>query len=625
MQWVEIEQVAELENKTARWIRKQCQDGIYKEEHIKIETGKGIHGGKKIYVSFDALTPRAQFRYLNNMKDKPIQGAGWLVGLEDWQIKRFNERVRIVHEIAAFPKAWKGRMEAFQALAEKENMSYMNLTRYWKKYRENGLQGLVPKRRSGAGCTMIPEEMQTLIYNLYFYESAPSIKQVQRAMDAHCATYNIERVSYTRIHNYLKGCEQRNPMDAFARRYGIRAARQKFGVYIPRDFSYLKPNDLWMGDHHLLDILVINPKTGKPDRPWITTWLDVATRTCPGYHLSFQPSSRTIALALRHGMTREDYHGIPKQVYIDNGKDYRCKLLSGKEKSFGKIDFDEGTKAIFHNLNVGVTYALPYNPQSKAQIERWFGTLERGWINLYPGYVGDKPDARPEKLEQEIKDGKLLSFIKLKEIVADALNAYHHRGHKGLDNKAPLQVFMENWEREDRIDIPALDLLLLPRVDPDPTIQRDGIHFNRQVFDLFEAEWKALIGHKAIVRFNPDDPTQINVTCEGVHFGWIKAFSAVKFGDDKELMKQGMALKRAQEKTWRNAIKEQNTNKAELDQLLRAGAMAEDIEIDTTKPEEMRVHFTGLEKKVKEETTREKRKSREDKTETPCRFVKGVA
>lgn len=624
MQWIEIEQFGNLENKTPRWIRKQVQNGAFDNKYIKIESGEGVRGGRKIHIAFDALSPGAKYRYINDLKDKTIQDSDWLINLEDWQLRQFNERVRIINEIAAFPNGWGERMEAYQRLAEQENMSYMNLTRYWNYYRENGLQGLVPRRRGGTGHPNIPEEVLTRIYNLYFYESAPSMMQVKRAMDAHCKTYNIESISYVTINKLINEYERKNPTDAYARRYGIRAARQKFGVYIPRDFSYLKPNDLWMGDHHLLDILVINPDTGKPDRPWITAWLDVATRTVPGYHLAFSPSSRTIALALRNGITRPDYHGIPKQVYIDNGKDYRCKLLSGKIKSFGKIDFDEGTKSIFYNLNTSYTYALPYNPQSKAQIERWFGTLEGEWLNLYPGYVGNKPENRPEKLEQEIKDGKLLSFIQLKEIVADAINAYHHRAHKGLDGKAPLEIFMSNWDREDRIDIPALDLLLLPQEERE--IKRHGIEFNGEIFDLFEAEWKALIGHKAIVRYDPDDPTQINVTCEGIHFGWIKTFTAVIWGDDKEAIKKGMRLKRTQEKIWREGIKKQNENKDEIDRMLRAGAMNEDIEVEIIKPDKLRVHKTGLEAKAEEEKVRETRKSRDAKpAQKPCRFKKGVA
>ena len=61
----------------------------------------------------------------------------------------------------------------------------------------------------------------------------------------------------------------------------------------------------------------------------MTFWYDLGTRTWVGRHVALVPNSDTIALALRGGILR---FGIPQELYIDNGKDYRCHYLNGSSQ-----------------------------------------------------------------------------------------------------------------------------------------------------------------------------------------------------------------------------------------------------------------------------------------------------
>ncbi len=622
MKYVDVLRAANLENITVQAMGKRIQSNNYSIKKVDCQGGKQ---GQKILIRLEDLSPKAQDRYWREeiQNKKEPEETGFLLGLDPYQIREYNRRVEMMEIAITLPRPGLGRKEKMVNLAEEFGITYMHLTRIVNIYNKEGLRGLVPKKKKREGSKTVTPEIQEKVISLFFYEGKPYMTQVFQAIKLYCKEKEIKCPKYPAVNRFIKQYEKKNPQDAYAHRFGIQATRQKFGVYIPRDFTYLVPNDLWMGDHSPLDILVINPISKKPDRPWITAFIDVRTRVIMGYHISFQPSSWTIALALKQGIYRKQYFGIPKMVYIDNGKDFRAKMFGGKLRQFGAIDFNEETKCFFSTLNISATYALPYNARAKAQIERFFGTLERGWINIQPGYTGHNVKNRPEKLEREIKEGKLLSFIKLKELIADAILAYHGRPHRSLNRKAPLELFAELWDREDRIDMRGLEYLLMKK--DERVIQRDGIHINNLSYFTWDPEFAACIGKKAVVRHDPDDLRWINVSVGDKHFGEIYTAEAARWGD-KEAMKRGMQLQKTQEKRWRRNIQKTDEENTEIRRLLTEGVHAEQVETVIERPAQMTVHHTGLEQKADEEEIRKVRKIRDmkPKVKKPFRFKQGV-
>lgn len=58
--------------------------------------------------------------------------------------------------------------------------------------------------------------------------------------------------------------------------------------------------------------------------------------------------------------------GIPKKLFVDNGKVYKSVQMQFICASIGTI----------------ISFARPYSPQSKGKIERWFKTLHDQWMNV---------------------------------------------------------------------------------------------------------------------------------------------------------------------------------------------------------------------------------------------------
>ncbi|MFZ1082422.1 MAG: transposase [Candidatus Kryptoniota bacterium] len=239
--------------------------------------------------------------------------------------------------------------------------------------------------------------------------------------------------------------------------------------FITRNPDEYRPGQLWFGDHTELDFLVVNER-GKIDRRWITAFIDMRTRVIVGYNMSWQPNSTTIALAFRNAVTGEQlraYNGneyqrlniqcVPEEVEIDNGKDYRSHYT---QRVFGKIDFDDKARLSVQRITK-LHYALPYHGQSKAEMERWFGTIQV-MLKYLPGYKGSNARKnQPDTLKQEVRQGEIMNVETFDKMVALAINVYNNRIHRGLKNQSPLQCYLTNSTQNRTIDERVLDFLMM--------------------------------------------------------------------------------------------------------------------------------------------------------------------
>ncbi|RJP82774.1 MAG: hypothetical protein C4522_02710 [Desulfobacteraceae bacterium] len=330
-------------------------------------------------------------------------------------------------------------------------------------------------------------------------------------------------------------------------------------VKILRNYNEIWPNFMWCGDHHIFDVFVKLPdgKGGwKFLRPWLTAWMDMRSRSFMGWVISFNPNSRCIAMALAHGISCKNdpnfpQHGKPDSVYIDNGKDYRCKYLNGEEVKIGTIDYPaiiekyaalgidpfyidleydpeqgvwikkRGQKEIvikgvrvggvFGKLNVNRRYATAYHPWAKP-IERAFRNVVQSFSRNLPGWCGSGHEQRPEKLNFELKRGTVLTSDEFCRSFYDwVVNVYHktpHRGN-GMNNMTPDQVFTSLMPYPKTIDPQLLDFALMKKERV--KIYNWGFTLNGRDFELdlpinLEGGYLAnkMIGEFASIRFDYD-------------------------------------------------------------------------------------------------------------------------
>lgn len=215
--------------------------------------------------------------------------------------------------------------------------------------------------------------------------------------------------------------------DRCVAREGKKQAWLKFGIFVLRDLPD-RPLEEVEVDHCLVDLIVVD-ENGKPiGRPWITVFLDRATKCIIGIHVSFLPPSYlTIQRALAHSMYEKDLSAFPA---LKNG--WPCFglvewLISDRGKEFLSRSFRTAC-LLLHVYPI----ALPgRKPWLKAAVERIFRTLHARVFDLQEGTTKAwNPDtynsAKRAKVSRLEFDRILVEWI---------VDDYHQAPHPALRRK----------------------------------------------------------------------------------------------------------------------------------------------------------------------------------------------
>jgi len=423
------------------------------------------------------------------------------------------EKARAVKERHA-----KGKTEALTRYAESQNITLPTLYRHIKKadsaMRQAQAEGkdvitaqtiaLTPAFGGARGKHKVCSD-KAIAYakGLYFDQRYLNISDVYRQTRNEASIRGWRIGSYDSIKRILD--KETAGLKTLARK-GRKLFEAKHQIKILRDYEEIWPNFMLCGDHHILDVFVKAPG-GQVLRPWITMWMDMASRSFMGWCISFNPNSRTIALALAHAISKKEdrnfpQHGLPWSVYVDNGKDYRSKYLNGEDVNIGRIGYpeimekfvalgidpyyidleyepDQGVwvkkrddidltiknikvGGVYARLNVHQRYATVYHPWAKP-VERAFRNVVQEFSRNQPGWCGSGHDQRPEKLTLEIRRGLLLTYEEICErFYQYVVYNYHkspHTGH-GMNGRTPDEVFL-SWGAPQAVDPELLAFALL--------------------------------------------------------------------------------------------------------------------------------------------------------------------
>jgi len=202
------------------------------------------------------------------------------------------------------------------------------------------------------------------------------------------------------------------------------------------------------------------------------------------------PNSDHIFQAFYYGVQR---FGLPADVYLDNGKDYRCKDFAGGrhniEKTIKVNHSASKENSLMKNVGINVHFALPYNAQTKP-VERDFLKVKTYLSKHFAGYRGGKITERPEKLRSEINSGKITEFSDFKKLFDDfienVLNKMPSKG-KVLQGRCPDEVWAEEFTNKKSISKDALKLFCM-RTSKNISIGRNGV-YDSQLQLSYWGEW----------------------------------------------------------------------------------------------------------------------------------------
>lgn len=217
-------------------------------------------------------------------------------------------------------------------------------------------------------------------------------------------------------------------MGMVSRQVGRKGARELKNdlPFTRREFLHLPPAAIYTADGHQFDAEVLNPLSGKPFRPEITTVLDIATRRMMGWSVGLAESRFTVLEALCHAC-RE---AIGAVWYVDWGKGFENLMMT-----------DEAV-GLMGRLGMTMKHARAYNSQAKGASERSHQIFTHAAKDL-PSYVGKDMDAEARKAmfywsRKEIKlHGKIINspiptWDEFKAYVEAVVEDYNNRPHSKL-------------------------------------------------------------------------------------------------------------------------------------------------------------------------------------------------
>ncbi len=446
--WVSINEVSEQLNLSIKTIKEKCRNGefVYRIER----------DGRKLnyYIYLDNNKNSTENVIEENSKNYSES--------PNWAKQQAEKYITILKSCEGL----RGKeLEIFLSEWNKTNIeyktSYSCLIKMRKRYAQYGIQGLLAKY-GHSNNSSIKEEYFEYFKNLYLKEGSPSLYSCWEQTRGYAIRINNELKIYFPSHMAFKRrIEKEIPKQSiYLARKGQSAWNRKYGCYIERDYSNIICGKVWVSDHAQIDVACLSNE-GDVVYPWVTAWRDYKSSKWLGWLLQCShPNSDHIFQTFYYAA---ESYGLPEDVIIDNGKDYRCRDFAGGRKSI-KVEYNESkTTSMLSELNVEVHFALPYNAQTKP-IERDFLKIKELLSKHCVGYRGGNVVERPEKLAHEIKAGKIMPFERFKTIFDDfIINVLNKRPSEGKNLKGlcPDELFNQEFTEKITTSRDALKLFCM--------------------------------------------------------------------------------------------------------------------------------------------------------------------
>ena len=498
-EWVDIKILADALGFKTETLRRGCAS----EKYVCRFKKSGKYKNYEIAIS---SLPSAYLKKYNNFINKQNNclqlNSEVYDNAQEWQRKQADKYLQLItltggmsyNETVEFLKSW-------NSAHPDKKVCYTSLYYAKQKYEESGVAGLLSQKGQGyKKQSIIPEDYYEYYKSLYLREGAPSAFFCWQATLGYAKDKdNVDILKFPSYKTFERLLKSRIPEQAiYMARFGNAAWNKKYASYIPRDYSNLRAGSCWVSDHAQIDVAV--SFNGSVCFPWVTVFRDVKTSKWLGWFLHAEaPNSDHIFQAFYYGV---QHFGLPDDIYLDNGKDYRCKDFAGGRTSSIKVEHNSMKEnSLLKNIGINVHFALPYNAQTKP-VERDFLKVKSFLSKGFVGYRGGKITERPEKLKDEIKADKIMQFEDFKvlfdDFIENFLNKKPSRG-KVLQGKCPDELWAQEFTNKKVISKDALKLFCM-RTSKTMTIGRNGI-YDSQLELTYWGEWMICEkGRKVFIR-----------------------------------------------------------------------------------------------------------------------------
>ena len=292
--------------------------------------------------------------------------------------------------------------------------------------------------------------------------------------------------------------------------YFAREGKKKFydnkGYHLDRDYSDLKAGQVWVGDTRTWDVFVKVPGQEKPATCYITLFMDFKTYMPMGWCLHHDaPGTENTLRAIRNGIER---YGLPEELYVDNGREYRNRDFSGQSRGNKIVEDEQYAESLASRLGIKMHFAIVRNARAKI-IERNFLIIKNGFDRLFNSFKGGTVVEKPEPLKGVLKRGDFLTWEEFYDLAQDYMtNVFpglpcQGKHHNGMTRAQLWNEEIVKREPMRRVSKDTLSMLVSRTVTG--RIMHMGFHY-AQMDTWYWAEWMPVYkGREVTFRYDPED------------------------------------------------------------------------------------------------------------------------
>lgn len=574
-------ETAELLGISERAVRKNVSSGKYEN----VQYVEGVRGGKsgqitKIAVSSLPIEAQTKYMVANKLIDEPER----VVSNEydttaQWQRDIANRRYQILKQYEAYI-AVPGKktvltdnfVMVWNEAHPDEAVSKSTLYNWQRQYKKDGLMGLLTGYGKRKEQRAIDAEAWDFFCGQYLQLTRPSIGFCYRLLELEAKKENWEIPSLKTVARMAK----QDIPEAVRRlkRYGEKNFYDNSQAYTQRDYESISAGEVFVGDHHVFDLFINTGSVEKPKwtRPWLTAWMDMRSRKLVGWTVNLSPCTDEIIAAFANA-TLDQAIGLPRDIYIDNGRDYCSHKFAGRGNRGKKLTeedkemlIEEGkrTATLMERLKVKTHFAIVENARAKV-VEREFRNVVEWFSKPFPTYCGRNAKERPDDLEKKLKQPKKygVGLEEFKQIFNDwaknVLNKQVSQG-KGREGECPDETFMRTRLPMRTADPSVMRLFFMKSTNPFK-IGRNGVAFKGSEYYSKDSILKK--GQAVYVRYREEDLNKIWLyTTKDEYLGEANRIEAIAAIDaDKEVLGAEMARKAVEKKAVLNHPSYQATKK----------------------------------------------------------------
>lgn len=623
--YVTLGEAAELEGVKYKTMAQRLSR---KKETFVTKTEKSETGGKDVVlVAVSSLSKQARNAWKEREKlksfteefpdkkeDEQKPEVPWYVNTDvDWYIENYKERyykaVELGNVVRKFLQYDEGdRTKYAEEFAQKYlGKGQRTLYRYTKAYLEASAWADKLEKEDGAGYEFlkvlclcrkpketgcfpsIKPEVKQVIKNIWFNEDFARNQGTREMLyEKLTAIANINKwekiPSYQTVTRYITYLMEDEGMKNawFLASRGEREYKNKVMVKGERNTKDLQVMQVVMGDEHTFDCWVAyTHPNGKVTaiKPHLVAWVDIKSRRIIGDVMCKDANSDILKQSLLK-LLYKDAGSVPQYIYIDNGKDYTAKNMTGYARNDRqRMEFDDATKGFYKSIGIEDYHrALPYYAWTKGQIERFFGTVCNKftkWFLSYTGTLtGSKTFAKVEKdINGMLERGELLSMEEFYERWSEWLHEVYEVNESGAlkkqgeEYKTPLGCF-ENAEKYFKACPPKSYATMLMMKSDRCFVRNVGIKLNGYTYrsdDLCD-----YINGYVDVKYDPHDMATVYVFKDGKQICEAQSQELLDFasenGVEQKALKEHIGRQKRQLKRDREKLREANVPFTEINE-----------------------------------------------------------